>query len=89
MIDIEKLAGQCGEVCLEGVSVVRVCIPLVEPFRISSGVVGVKDALLVRVSEDKAYGWGEASAMLPCLWTPTPTTGGAILRSFKPSMTLA
>lgn len=63
MIDIEKLAGQCGAVCLEAVSVVRVRIPLVEPFRISSGAVAVKDALLVRISEGESYGWGEASAM--------------------------
>ncbi|MCL5005694.1 MAG: o-succinylbenzoate synthase [Acidobacteria bacterium] len=63
MIDIERLAIECGPVRLKTISIVRVHIPLVEPFRISSGAVDVKDALLVRVSEGDAFGWGEASAM--------------------------
>lgn len=63
MIDIEHLASQCGPVRLEALSIFRVRIPLHEPFRISSGAVVVKDALLVHVSDGGAYGWGEASAM--------------------------
>jgi len=42
---------------------VRVSIPMREPFRISSGSVDRKDALLLRLSDPEAFGWGESSAM--------------------------
>ncbi len=38
-------------------------VPLVEPFRISSGVVSEKDAIVVRVESDAGVGWGESSPM--------------------------
>jgi len=42
----------------------RVCLPLVEPFRISNGVVAEKDAILVEITTaDGVVGWGEASPM--------------------------
>jgi O-succinylbenzoate synthase len=41
----------------------RVRIPMLEPFRISSGEVADKEAILVRLSDGDAFGWGESSAM--------------------------
>jgi O-succinylbenzoate synthase len=42
----------------------RVRLPLVEPFRISNGVVSEKDAILVEITTaDGVVGWGEASPM--------------------------
>ena len=42
----------------------RVRIPLVEPFRISNGVVTEKDSILIEVTtNDGVAGWGEASPM--------------------------
>jgi O-succinylbenzoate synthase len=39
-------------------------VPLVEPFRISNGVIAEKDAILVEVmTGDEVMGWGEASPM--------------------------
>ena len=36
-------------------------IPLHEPFRISSGAIAVKDAIVVQYRKDGVTGWGEAS----------------------------
>jgi o-succinylbenzoate synthase len=42
----------------------RVRLPLIEPFRISNGVVAEKDAILVEITTgDGIIGWGEASPM--------------------------
>jgi O-succinylbenzoate synthase len=41
----------------------RISVPMTEPFRISSGEVATKDAILLRVSDGEAFGWGESSAM--------------------------
>jgi O-succinylbenzoate synthase len=42
----------------------RVCLPLVEPFRISNGVVAEKNSILVEITTaDGVIGWGEASPM--------------------------
>jgi len=38
-------------------------VPLHEPFRISSGAVALKDAIVVEYREDGVIGWGEASPM--------------------------
>jgi O-succinylbenzoate synthase len=38
-------------------------VPLVEPFRISSGAVAEKDAIVVRVETDEGVGYGESSPM--------------------------
>ncbi len=59
----DELARGCGPIKLEAAEMVRVSIPLVEPFRISSGEVRVKEALLLRVREGDFEGWGESSAM--------------------------
>lgn len=49
---------------VESVALHRVRVPLVEPFRISSGAVASKDAILVEVKTDgETVGWGEASPM--------------------------
>ena len=42
----------------------RVRVPLIEPFRISNGVVAEKDAILIELTTDEGIvGWGEASPM--------------------------
>ncbi|HEY0380231.1 MAG TPA: o-succinylbenzoate synthase [Pyrinomonadaceae bacterium] len=49
---------------IESVTLHRVRVPLVEPFRISNGEVTEKDVVLVEVkTDDGAVGWGEASPM--------------------------
>ena len=59
----DELARESGPVVFERVDVVRVAIPMHEPFRISSGAVSEKEALLVKVTAGEAFGWGESSAM--------------------------
>ncbi len=55
-------AGQLIRV--ESVTLHRVRVPLVEPFRISNGAVALKDVILVEVKTDGGIvGWGEASPM--------------------------
>jgi len=50
-------------------------IPMREPFRISSGEVSQKDAILMRVAEGSAFGWGESSAMAGAFYSmETPDT---------------
>lgn len=41
----------------------RVSIPMHEPFRISSGEVSDKEAILLRVGDGRHFGWGECSAI--------------------------
>lgn len=49
---------------VKSVTLHRVRLALVEPFRISNGVVVEKDAILIEVrTDDGVVGWGEASAM--------------------------
>jgi O-succinylbenzoate synthase len=49
---------------VKSVTLHRVRVPLVEPFRISNGVVASKDVVLVEVkTDDGRVGWGEASPM--------------------------
>lgn len=45
------------------IDLVRVAVPMHEPFRISSGEVSSKEALLVRLCGADRFGWGESSAM--------------------------
>lgn len=52
-----------GPVAIDCIEAVRVSIPMVEPFRISSGEVSRKDAIILRMSNDRSFGWGESSAM--------------------------
>ena len=58
-----ELAVNSGAFRLEAIDAWRVRIPMLEPFRISSGEVADKDAVLLRVAEGEAFGWGESSAM--------------------------
>jgi o-succinylbenzoate synthase len=50
---------------VKSVTLHRVRVPLVEPFRISNGEVAEKDAILIEVEtrDNKHSGWGEASPM--------------------------
>jgi len=44
---------------LEAIELIRVLMPLVEPFRTSFGVQNDRDVLLVRVVSEQGEGWGE------------------------------
>lgn len=48
---------------LDSIRLHWVQVPLHEPFRISSGAVSVKDAILIELRAEGAIGWGEASPM--------------------------
>ena len=48
---------------IEEISLTHVRVPLVEPFRISSGAVSEKDAIVVEVRSDGLTGYGESSPM--------------------------
>ena len=51
-------------ISVRNVTLHRVRIPLVEPFRISNGAVADKDSILIEVTtHDGVVGWGEASPM--------------------------
>jgi len=51
-------------IAVKSVVLHRVRVPLVEPFRISNGVVAEKDAILIELAtEEGIVGWGEASPM--------------------------
>lgn len=60
----DSLAQSCGPIHLQSIHLHRVAIPMTEPFRISSGEVATKEAILVRIADaGGAFGWGESSAM--------------------------
>jgi O-succinylbenzoate synthase len=59
----ELLASSCGPIRIDKLELHRVSVPMTEPFRISSGEVSTKEALLVRLSGPRGHGWGESSAM--------------------------
>jgi o-succinylbenzoate synthase len=63
-------------VSVRSVSLHRVRVPLIEPFRISSGSVAEKDAILIEVvTQDGSVGWGEASPMSGSFYSgDTPDT---------------
>jgi O-succinylbenzoate synthase len=48
---------------IDKVTLTHVRVPLVEPFRISSGAVAEKDAIVVRIESDGLVGYGESSPM--------------------------
>jgi len=56
-------------------------VPLVEPFRISNGVVAEKDAILIELTTDGGIvGWGEASPMSGSFYSAdTPDSSWAVL----------
>lgn len=57
-------------------------VPLHEPFRISSGEVSVKDAILVELVAEGAVGWGEASPMAGAFYSSeTPESTWEFLRN--------
>ena len=57
-------------------------VPLHEPFRISSGEVSVKDAILIELEAHGAAGWGEASPMAGAFYSAeTPESTWEFLRS--------
>jgi O-succinylbenzoate synthase len=56
-------------------------VPLHEPFRISSGAVSLKDAILVELQAEGNVGWGEASPMAGAFYSSeTPESTWAFLR---------
>src|SRR6185436_15117245 len=56
-------------------------IPLHEPFRISSGAIAVKDAIVVQYRKDGVTGWGEASPMAGAFYSQeTPESTWAALQ---------
>jgi O-succinylbenzoate synthase len=48
---------------IDKIEAFRVSIPMREPFRISSGEVADKEAIIVKLYDGEAFGWGESSAM--------------------------
>ncbi|MGO8719664.1 MAG: o-succinylbenzoate synthase [Acidobacteriaceae bacterium] len=70
-----KELGEFGPVTLRSAQAWRVSIPMLEPFRISSGEVSSKDAILIRISDGRDFGWGESSSMPgPFYSAETPDT---------------
>jgi o-succinylbenzoate synthase len=61
-------------VSIKNIVLHRVCVPFVEPFRISNGVVAEKESILIEVvSEEGVVGWGECSPMSGSFYsTATP-----------------
>jgi O-succinylbenzoate synthase len=71
----EELARNSGPVAFQKIEAWRVSIPMLEPFRISSGEVKDKEAVVVRVSDGDQFGWGESSAMAGAFYSSeTPDT---------------
>jgi O-succinylbenzoate synthase len=69
----DQLAASSGPIRIERVEAWRVAIPMHEPFRISSGEVSRKEAVIVRIHDGEAFGWGESSAMPGAFYsTDTP-----------------
>jgi O-succinylbenzoate synthase len=60
--DVEQLVER-GPVRIMSADAWRISVPMLEPFRISSGEVSRKDAVLVRLLDGASWGWGESSAM--------------------------
>ena len=58
------LARKTQLLSIKSIALHHVRVPLVEPFRISNGVISEKDAILIEVkTENDVVGWGEASPM--------------------------
>lgn len=72
---------------IESVALHRVRVPLLEPFRISSGSVAEKEAVLVEVrTSDGVEGWGEASPMSGSFYSADTPDGAwrALRETFVP-----
>ena len=66
---------------LSGIRLHWMQLPLHEPFRISSGAVSRKDAIMVELQADGNVGWGEASPMAGAFYSSeTPEGTWAVLR---------
>jgi O-succinylbenzoate synthase len=62
-------------------------VPLVEPFRISSGAVAEKDGIVVRIETDDLAGYGESSPMAGSFYSSdTPESCWRELREFAPQL---
>jgi O-succinylbenzoate synthase len=58
------LSSKAQTIKIKSITLHRVCVPLIEPFRISNGTIAEKDAILIEVkTDDDVVGWGEASPM--------------------------
>jgi O-succinylbenzoate synthase len=57
-------------VTVRSVELLRVRLPLTQPFRTASSATAVKDALLVRVVTPAAHGWGECTAQVTSSYAP-------------------
>ncbi|MBM3737869.1 MAG: o-succinylbenzoate synthase [Acidobacteria bacterium] len=55
---------------IDHISLTHVRVPLGEPFRISSGAVSEKDAIVVEVGAEGLTGWGESSPMAGSFYGP-------------------
>ncbi|HZY62650.1 MAG TPA: o-succinylbenzoate synthase [Edaphobacter sp.] len=67
--------GTRGPITFRNAEAWRVSIPMLEPFRISSGEVSRKDAIILRLSDGHNSGWGESSAMPGAFYSSeTPDT---------------
>ncbi|HEY6991033.1 MAG TPA: o-succinylbenzoate synthase [Bryobacteraceae bacterium] len=58
-----QIALDSGAFAIEDAELYQVSIPMHEPFRISSGEVSDKEAVLLRIGDGHYFGWGECSAM--------------------------
>src|SRR6185295_17704528 len=69
-------------IAVKSVVLHRVRVPLIEPFRISNGVVAEKDAILIELAtEEGIVGWGEASPMSGSFYSAaTPDSSWSVLR---------
>jgi o-succinylbenzoate synthase len=75
------LISKAKVISIKSITLHRVRVPLVEPFRISSGAIAEKDAILVELKTDRdVVGWGEASAMSGAFYSEdTPEISWATL----------
>jgi o-succinylbenzoate synthase len=71
-------------VIVKNVSLTHVRVPLVEPFRISSGAVAEKDGIVVRVETDELVGYGESSPMAGSFYSSD--TPESCLRDLRESL---
>ncbi|HEY3458329.1 MAG TPA: o-succinylbenzoate synthase [Bryobacteraceae bacterium] len=58
-----EIALESGAFVIAEAELYQVSIPMHEPFRISSGEVSDKEAILLRIGDGHHVGWGECSAM--------------------------
>lgn len=78
----EKLVSEFLQVSVNSITLRRVCVPLLEPFRISNGEASVKESILVEVkAKGGITGWGESSPMSGSFYSDeTPETAFRALK---------